>query len=212
MQIKTRLGRGAGLVTGLVLAGVLAGCEPVTLGAAMGSGVLVATDRRSAGTQLEDQTIELRAMSELGNELDKNTRIIVTSYNRRVLLTGDIAAEADRKKAVQIVSAVENVVQVVDELQVRVVASLSERSADSLTTARVKGGLIDAKDMFANAFKIVTERGTVYMMGRVTQREADRATQIARSTTGVKRVVRVLDIISEAELARMLPKKTGDAE
>ena len=87
--------------------------------------------------------------------------------------------------------------------------ALTQRSVDALVTGKVKATLVDARDLYANAFKVVTERGTVYLMGRVTQREADRATELTRSMGGVKRVVRVLEIISEEELQRMLPASKG---
>ena len=112
----------------------------------------------------------------------------------------------------QIVSRVENVSSVVNELAVMGNTSLTNRSSDVLVTGRVKAMLIDAPDLFANSFKVVTERGTTYLMGRVTQREADRGTAVVRSTPGVQKVVRILDIISEEELARLLPAPAKPAQ
>ncbi|WP_366139730.1 BON domain-containing protein [uncultured Tepidimonas sp.] len=175
------------------------------MGAAVGGTVLVATDRRTSGAQLEDQAIELKAANRLREALGERGRINVTSFNRRVLLTGEIASEADRQTALRVVQGVENVVAVVDELAVMGSPSLSARSADALVTARVKAALLDAKDLQANAFKVVTERGTVYLMGLVTQREANRAAEVVRTVPGVQRVVRVFEIISEADLARLQP-------
>ena len=106
----------------------------------------------------------------------------------------------------QLVTKVENVRGTVNELAVLGNTTLSQRSTDVLVTGRVRAGLVDAKDLYANAFKVVTERGTTYLMGRVTQREANRATEITRSTTGVQKVVRLLEIISEEELKALLPK------
>jgi osmotically-inducible protein OsmY len=100
---------------------------------------------------------------------------------------------------------VDNVRNIVNEIAVMGNSTLTQRSSDALVTGRVKAALVDSKDLFANAFKIVTERGTTYVMGRVTEREAKRATTVISSTSGVQRVVRILDIISEEELARMLP-------
>jgi len=194
------------------LVGALSGCAPLVLGGAMGASVLVATDRRTSGAQLEDQGIELRAARALREQFGERARVIVTSYNRRVLLTGDVASEADRATATRLVSRVENVVEIIDELVVMASPSFSARSSDALVTGRVKAGLVDARDLFANAFKVVTERGAVYLMGRVTQREADRATDIARRMAGVQRVVRVFEIISEEELARIAPRQTPDAQ
>lgn len=188
----------------------LSACAPLVFGGAVGTGVMVATDRRTSGAQLEDQGIEMRASASLREAFGNRARVVVTSYNRRVLLTGEVPSETDRALAVRIVSSVENVMEIVDELAVMASPSLPARSSDALVTARVKAALIDAQDLFANAFKVVTERGTVYLMGRVTQREADRATDVTRSVPGVQRVVRVFEIISEEELARIQPHQTPD--
>ena len=117
-----------------------------------------------------------------------------------MLITGEVATEADKQQAFQIVSQVQGVRSVVNELAVMPVTSLSQRSSDSLITAKVKASMVDASDVFGTLFKVVTERNTVYLMGRVTQVEANRATEIARSVSGVQRVVRVLEIVTEAEL------------
>ena len=193
------------------LATALSGCAPLVVGGAMGAGVLVATDRRTSGMQLEDQGIEMRAGRVLREQFGERARVVVTSFNRRVLLTGDVASEADRATATRLVSGVENVVEIIDELVVMASPSFSARSSDALVTGRVKAGLVDARDLFANAFKVVTERGTVYLMGRVTQREADRATEVARRMNGVQRVVRVFEIISEEELTRIAPRQAPEA-
>lgn len=192
--------------TGLVAA--LSACVPampVVMGGAV-MGTLVATDRRTSGAQLEDEGIELRAANRLGDNLGERVHINVNSYNRRVLLTGEVPNLQDKLLAEQIVSRVDNVLSIVNELAVAGNTTLSQRTTDSLVTGRVKAGLVDAKDLYANAFKVVTERGITYLMGRVTQREADRATEVARSTSGVQKVVRVLEIISEDELRAMLPQ------
>jgi osmotically-inducible protein OsmY len=173
-------------------------------GAMVGS--LMATDRRTSGTQIDDEGIELRAGSRVRENLGDRVRVNVTSYNRQVLLTGEVPSAQDKQLVEQVVSRVENVRSIVNELAILGNATLTQRSSDALVTGRVKAGMVDAKDLFANAFKVVTERGTTYLMGRVTQREADRATDIARATPGVQKVVRVLEIISEEELQGMLPK------
>ncbi|MEI6759356.1 MAG: BON domain-containing protein [Betaproteobacteria bacterium] len=193
------LALGASIVAGL------SACAPVVIGGAV-MGSLVATDRRTAGAQLEDEGIELRAQSRLREALGERAHVNVTSYNRQVLLTGEVPNTQDRQLAEQVVTKVENVRSTVNEVAVLGNTTLSQRSADVLVSGRVRAGLVDAKDLFANAFKVVAERGTVYMMGRVTQREADRATDIVRSTTGVQKVVRLLEIISEEELKALLPK------
>ncbi len=190
-------------VATLALAGALSACAPLVVGTAVGSGVLVATDRRTSGIQLEDQGIELRAAARLREQLGDRVRISVTSYNRRVLLTGEVPSEADRATANRLVASVENVREIIDELGVMSSPSLTARSADGLVTARVKAAMVDARDLQANVFKVVTERGTTYLMGRVTQRESERATEVTRSIPGVQRVVRVFEIISDEELARL---------
>ena len=191
----------------MVLAGLMAigaaaslsGCFPLVAAGAAG-GALVATDRRSAGTQLVDQQIELAANKALRNSAVEPAHIDVTSYNRRVLLTGEVPNEQGKQLAGQLVSRVENVNAIVNELHIGENASFSQRSSDTLITGKVRASLVDAKDLYANAFKVVTENGTVYLMGRVTKREAERASDIARSVSGVQRVVRIFDIVDEANL------------
>lgn len=197
--------------TGLVLAlvaslqGGLTACVPLVLGGAFVGGAVVATDRRTTGTVVEDEGIELRAAGRLREALGDRAHINVTSYNRQVLLTGEVPTQQDKQTVEQIVAGVDNVRHIVNELGVLANSSLSQRSSDSLVTGRVKGGLLDAKDLSSNAFKIVTERGVTYVMGRVTAREAKRATEVISSTSGVQKVVRILETISEAELAQLQP-------
>jgi osmotically-inducible protein OsmY len=202
------------LVLAAALTGTLVGltaCFPLLLGGAVG-GALVATDRRTSGSVVEDEGIELRASSRIRENLGERTHINVTSYNRQVLLTGEVPSVQDRQLVEQIVSRVDNVRNIVNELGVMGNATLTQRSSDSLVTGRVKAALVDAKDLFANAFKIVTERGTTYVMGRVTEREAKRATEVISSTSGVQRVVRILETISEDELARLQPQPPADTK
>ena len=194
------------LVLVTCLTAALSACAPMVVGGAL-MGSLVATDRRTSGAQLEDEGIELRAASRIRENLGDRVHISVTSYNRQVLLTGEVPSAQDRALAEQIVAKVENVRSTVNELAVLGNTTLTQRSSDVLVTTRVRAGLVDARDLFANAFKVVTERGTTYLMGRVTQREADRATEVVRTTQGVQKVVRLLEIISEDELKALLPKK-----
>ncbi len=187
----------------------LAACVPLiplVVGGVAVTGALVATDRRTSGAQLEDEGIELRANARLREAFGEKVHININSYNRQVLLTGEVPAAQDKQQAEQIVAKVENVRSIVNELGVLGNSTLPQRSSDSLVTGKVKAGLVDAKDLYANAFKVVTERGTTYLMGRVSQREADRATEVARTVVGVQRLVRVFEIISEEELKRMLPQ------
>jgi osmotically-inducible protein OsmY len=197
---------------GLVLTGGLVGlsaCFPLVMGGAVMGG-LVATDRRTSGTVVEDEGIELRASSRIRENLGERVHVNVTSYNRQVLLTGEVPTAQDRQLAEKIVSGVDNVRNIVNELAVMGNSTLTQRSSDTLVTGRVKAALVDAKDLFANSFKISTERGTTYVMGRVTPREAKRATEVISNTPGVQRVVRILETISEEELARTLPQAPAD--
>ena len=189
----------------VMLGGSLSACVPLLMGGAFAGGTLVATDRRTSGAQLEDEGIELRAASRIRGQMSESVRVVVTSYNRQALLTGQVPTEQEKQLAEQIVSRVENVGTVINELSVAGTASLSQRSSDTLVTGRVKALLLDARDLQSNAFKVVTEGGTTYLMGRVTQREADRATAVVRGASGVQKVVRIFEILSEDELARTQP-------
>ena len=184
----------------IAMASVLSACAPLVIGGAMVGGAMVGTDRRTSGSQLEDQGIELRTSNRLHDALGDRGHLNVTSYNRQVLLTGEVPSEADKQTAEQVARQVENVRSLVNELAVMGNSSLSQRSSDALVTGKVKAGLVDARDLSANAFKVVTERGTVYLMGLVTQAEATRATDITRSVDGVQRVVRIFEIMTDEQL------------
>ena len=200
----------AALLCAGALGAALSACAPILVGGVAMS-ALVATDRRTSGAQLEDEGIELRAAGRVRENLGDRAHVNVTSYNRQVLLTGEVPSAQDRQLVEQIVARVENVRSIVNELAVLGNSTLTQRSSDALTTGKVKAAMVDAKDLFANSFKVVTERGTTYLMGRVTQREANRATDLTRSTGGVQKVVRVLEIISEEELQRTLPQNPPPA-
>ncbi len=181
----------------------LTACAPLVVGAALGTSVMVASDRRTSGAQLEDQGIELKASSRIRERYLDSVRVTVTSYNRVVLITGEVPAESVRAGVVDMVSKVDNVKGWHNELAVATSPSLTQRSSDSLVTARVKSAFVDAQDLSANAIKVVTDRGIVYLMGRLTPREIARATEIARSTNGVRQVVRLFETISEDDLRRL---------
>ena len=187
-----------------VMLGALGGCLPLVVGGAL-VGSLVVTDRRTSGSQLEDEGIELRGAARIRSTVGERGHINLTSYNRQVLLTGEVPTAQDKLLVEQTIARVENVVSVVNELAVLGNSTLGQRSSDVLVTGRIRAQLIDAADLSANAFKVVTERGTTYLMGRVTQREADRATNLVRATSGVQKVVRIFEVISESELARLQP-------
>ena len=187
------------------LAAGLSACAPLIIGGAVVGGVM-AVDRRTAGTQVEDEGIELRSANRIRETLGDRVHVNVTSYNRQVLLTGEARSAQDRQTVEQIVSGVENVRSVVNDLAVMPNTTLSQRSNDTFITGKVRASLVDAKDISANSFKVVTERNIVYLMGRVSQREANRATDVARGVTGVSKVVRVFEIVSEEELRRIAPQ------
>jgi osmotically-inducible protein OsmY len=180
----------------------LGGCAAVVVGGAVGTAMVVA-DRRTSGTQLEDQAIELKALTRIRETVGERGHINATSYNRMVLLTGEVASEADRTSLEQTIARIENVRSIVNELAVMGSSSLTARSNDAILTSKVKASYLDAKDLHANVVKVVTERATVYLMGRVTEREATRAADLARGVSGVQKVVRVFDILTEAELAAL---------
>lgn len=195
----------------VLMTSALTACLPLVAGG-MAGGALLATDRRTSGTQLEDEGIELRAMNRIRSNIGDRVHVNLTSYNRQVLLTGEVPSAQDKAAVELIAQQVENVSGVINDLAVASATTLGQRSSDTLVTGRVKAALIDARDLQFNTFKVVTERGVVYLLGRVTQREADRATAVARSTTDVQKVVRVFEIISEAELARLQPAKAPVTE
>jgi osmotically-inducible protein OsmY len=191
---------GAGLSAGLT--GCALPLVPLLVGGGMVGGGLVATDRRTTGTQIEDESIELKAAAR-ARELATLGRISITSYNRLVLITGEVPGEPEKAAIEQAVARVENVRGVVNELAVADNLTMGPRSSDAVLSAKVKATFVDAKDVQANAYKVVSERGIVYLMGRVTEREAARGAELASSIPGVQKVVRVFDILSEAELGAL---------
>ena len=193
----------AGLAASSLLAG-LSACAPLLVGGAVMGG-FVAIDRRTAGIQLEDESIELRTAQGLRQNLSAASHINVTSYNRMVLLTGEVGSAADRDLAERLAKSQENVNSVVNDLVIEPASSITQRSKDIIISGQLKALFVDAKDLQANAFKVVTERGVVYLMGRVTEREAQRATEVARggNISGIVKVVRVFEIISDDELKRL---------
>ena len=195
----------ATVLAAAALAAGLSACAPLVVGGAVVGGMM-AIDRRTAGTQVEDESIELRAGNRIRQQLGDRVHVNVTSYNRQALVTGEVPNAQDRQAVEQIVSQVENVRSVVNDLAIMPPSSLSQRSNDTLITGKVRASLVDARDITANAFKVVTERNVVYLMGIVSQREAQRATDVARGVSGVAKVVRVFEIISEEELRRIAPQ------
>jgi osmotically-inducible protein OsmY len=190
----------------LAAAATLGGCAAVAIGAAAGAALVVA-DRRTAGVQLEDQNIELKSLTRIRETVGERGHVNVTSFNRMALITGEVPTEADRTAVEQAIARIEGVRSTVNDLAVMGSSSLTARSNDTILTSKVKATFVDAKDLQATAVKVVTERSTVYLMGRVTEREASRAVELARGIAGVQKVVRVFEVLTEAELATLGDQK-----
>jgi len=180
----------------------LSACAPLLLGGAVATGVM-ATDRRTTGSQVEDEGLEIKVAMAIRQELGDSVHLNVTSFNKRVLLSGEVRTQALKERAEKLAQSQENVVDIINDLAVTLPSSLSQRSKDIIITGQVKAAFLDAKDLQVNTIKVLTERGIVYLMGRVTAREAKRATDVARGINGVSKVVRVFEEISEAELQRL---------
>lgn len=205
MTLKTRLTshlntRTTLLTAALALASLTSACVPLIVGGAAVSGAMVATDRRTTAMQLEDKTIEVKAGNRIKELVGDKHHVNVNSYNRRVLLTGEVFQDGDRDAIAQAVAKVENVKGVVNETVKDWPSSLSQRSNDQLIEGKVKATFVDAKGLPANAFSIVVERGVVYLMGRVTEAEAQQAVDLTRTISGVQKVVKVLEIVSPTDL------------
>lgn len=181
------------------LGGALTACVPIPLllGGAVAGGAMVVSDRRTAGAQLDDERIERHARGQLNDHVGSRARVSVTSYNRQVLLTGEVMNQQDKLLVEQLVTRVANVRGVSNEVDIINSPSFVQRTSDVLITGQVKALLIDANDVPSNTIKVVTERGTVFLMGLVTQQEADKATEITRSARGVEKVVRIFEVISD---------------
>lgn len=183
----------------------LQGCVAVVVGGAV-MGTLAATDRRTFGAQTEDKAIVLKGEMAVKRALGDAAHVNVNSFNRRALLTGEVADEAARQAAEKEIKAIQGVMSVQNELAISGLTNLSSRSSDIVITTKVKASLVDAKDLYSSAFKVITEAGDVYLMGRVTQREGNVAASIAAGVAGVRKVVKVFEYISEDELKTLLAK------
>jgi osmotically-inducible protein OsmY len=208
IRFSKRAGASPFIGAALLATALLGGCAPLVVGTVVVGGAMIATDRRTSGTQVEDEVIEVKAKGRMGEALPDN-RVNTTSYNRMVLLTGEVPTEADKTTAEQVVARIDNVQSVVNELTIGPPNTFSERTNAAFVTTKVKASLVDAKDLLANSIKVVTHRGVVYLMGRVTEREAARAAEVARGVPGVVKVVRVFEIVSESELASTAPRSVA---
>jgi osmotically-inducible protein OsmY len=183
----------------------LSGCVALVAGGAI-SGTLAASDRRTFGAQTEDQSIQVKSRIRLNNTVGDAGHININSFNRRVLLTGEVPDEAAKATAEREVRAVEGVISVINELEIAGLASYTSRSSDTLITTKVKASLVDTKDISANSYQVVTERGVVYLQGRVTQREGQIGADVARGVSGVTKVVKVFEYITDEEWKSYQPK------
>ena len=173
---------------------VLQGCAPLAVGAAAGGAVLMIDDRRTAGVYIEDENIEWKVLARI-RELNTIAHVNGTSYNRKVLLTGEAPNEADRAKIAEAVAKTPSVREVVNELQIAGASSMGQRGSDGLVTSNVKARMVNNGKVSTNHVKVVTEAAVVYLMGLVTQAEGDAAAEVARTTSGATRVVKVFEYI-----------------
>lgn len=183
------------------------GCAPLLVGGAVAGGVIVATDRRSVGIQVEDEAIEGRVSRALGSRFfDGNThRISVNAYNRRVLLTGEVPSEADKAEAGKLAAAMENVRVVSNELVIGTVSTQANRNNDAAITTKVKAALLAEKNVPSGTVSVTTRRSVVYLMGRVSAAEGDLAARAASRVEGVREVVKLFDLLSESEIKAIKP-------
>jgi osmotically-inducible protein OsmY len=182
----------------------LTGCVEMMVGTAV-MGAVATADRRTLGAQTEDKTITVKAELRVPKIAGPEAHVNIASFNRKVLLTGEVADAALKAKVEAEVQSIDGVQSIANELVVGPPASYTSRSSDALITTKVKASLVDMKTISATSFKVVTERGTVYLMGRVTQREGQIASDIARGMSGVDKVVKIFEYITEDELRAMQP-------
>jgi len=184
------------LVLFSVLLAALPGCGPALL-AGGATGAALVHDRRTAGTVVEDQSIEFKAKSAIASdeELKEKSHLNVTSYNNVVLVTGEAPTEELKARALRLVEDVEKVKRVYDEIEIAAPSALLARGNDTVLTSKVKTRLLAAKGLDGTRVKVVTERGIVYLMGLVSGEEADIATDVTRKTRGVQKVVRVFQYV-----------------
>lgn len=213
---RLRAGVGA-VVVAAFGAGMLAGCAPLVVGGALVGGAVVANDRRPVGIQIEDEAIERRINRALAERFrNEDVNINVTSYNRKVLLTGEAPSEEARQDVERIAAATENVRTVLNELRVGPMASAASRANDAAMTAKVRAKLIESRQVPLGALKVTTERNVVYLMGRVTEAEGDIFARLVAQVANVNGVVKAFDYISEQELAELRgaasPAPASDAQ
>ena len=186
----------AALITALPL---LQGCVAAAVGAGAAAGVMTAHDRRTTGTQTDDEGLEWKAAQQIPENYQADAHVNFTAFNRRLLITGEVPSEEARNVIGERVGKLEGVKEVFNETVVGAASSLSSRTNDSYVTSKVKARLVDEKTLSANHIKVVTEAGIVYLMGLVTEREGKVAVAVTRTTAGVRKVVNLTEVISDAE-------------
>lgn len=197
------------LIGAALAAATLTACAPLVIGGAVGAAA-VAVDRRSVGIQLEDEAIERRLNRAIyGRFKDGEISVYVTSYNRKVLLVGQVINDAIYHEVERIAQQGENVREVVNELQVRELSPAKVRNNDIAISAKVRAALLQSKEVPVGAVKVTTERGVVYLLGRVTQEEGDAAARVASRVSGVNKVVKVFDYLTAEELAAIQGPAAG---
>ena len=196
----------AALALGAALAAGLQACVPMVVGAAA-VGTMAAVDRRTIGAQTDDRSIELRGEGRAKRVTGDRGRVAVTSYNRTVLLTGEVADEKMKAEVEQQIATLDGVAGIENDLTIAPVSTVGARSNDLVITSKVKAAFVDTKDLYVNAFLVHTDRSVVYLMGRVTQREGKLAGDVARNASGnIKKVVKLFEYISEDELQALQAK------
>lgn len=195
-------------IVGAALLTSLSGCVEMIVGGAM-MGAVATADRRTLGAQTEDKSITVKAELRVPKIAGPDAHVNIASFNRKVLLTGEVRDEAAKAAVESDVRTIDGVQSIDNELEISGPSSYTSRSSDALITTKVKASLVDMKTISATSFKVVTERGAVYLMGRVTQREGEVAADVARGVSGVQKVVKVLEYITEDELRVLQPPKPG---
>ncbi len=190
----------------------LQACVPLMVGGTV-AGAIVATDRRTLGAQTDDTAIELKAAGRASKITGDKGRVAVTSYNRVVLLTGEVADEKMKAEVQKQVETISGIKSIENELVIAPVSSVGVRSNDALITGRVKAAIIDTADLYVSAFKVQTDRSVVYLMGRVNEREAKLAGEVARNAGGkISKVVLMFEYIDEDEAKKFIPKQADGNE
>jgi osmotically-inducible protein OsmY len=188
----------------------LSGCVEMMVGSAV-MGAVATADRRTLGAQTEDKAITVKAEIRMPNLTGENGHVNIASFNRKVLLTGEVKDQAMKAAAEREVKTISNVDSVTNELEIAGPSSYTARSSDALITGKVKASLVDMKTVSAVSFKVVTERGNVYLMGIVTQREGNIAADVAKGVSGVQRVVKIFEYISEEDLKVLQPQRSASS-